>query len=45
MEKKQYDELFLKIALYVNKDVITASAEDKDDLGQWNDAWFTQNGN
>ena len=43
MKKNQYDELLLRIVFYVNEDVIAASAEGEDDLGEWKDDWFSPN--
>ena len=42
--KEIYKDLKLRLVFYEDTDVIAASKEDAaDDLGGWNNAWFTQN--
>ncbi len=44
MKKYQYEELVLRIVLYVEPNILATSAEDAaDDFGGWNDDWFTSN--
>ena len=43
MQKKEYHGFILEIKFHVNKDVITASESDNDDVGEWNSEWFTSN--
>ena len=39
---KKYEELKLKLVFYLGRDVIATSASEKDDdLGSWDDDWFT----
>ena len=41
----KYEELFIKVIYLQEQDVITnsTSGENADDLGGWNNDWFTQN--
>ena len=40
--KEIYKDLKLRVVFYDDTDVIAASKDDDvDDLGGWNDAWFT----
>ena len=41
MEK--YEELKIKITFFFGSDIITYSSDESaDDLGEWNNDWFTQ---
>jgi hypothetical protein len=41
----KYEELFIKVIYLQEQDIITNSTfgENADDLGGWNNDWFTQN--
>ena len=41
----KYEELFIKVIYLQEQDIITNSTgfENADDLGGWNNGWFTQN--
>ena len=40
---QEYKEMDVMIILFEKGDVITASPNEVDDLGEWNKGWFTQN--
>ena len=41
---QKYEKIDIKIMIFENNDVITNSKNDvADDLGGWNNDWFTQN--
>lgn len=40
---KQYEELIIKVVVLSMQDIITNSrSEEADDLGGWNDEWFSK---
>ena len=41
----KYKELEVEVLFLKEQDVITSSPEGADDLGCWNDNWFSQGGN
>ena len=40
---QEYEKIDITITVFESGDVIATSMEGADDLGQWNEGWFTKN--